>query len=79
MKEISQEEARKLLKKEGRSTPVRSRVQAMQVGECLIIERQDWKQKNSPRQMVTQLAKKDGTRYDLHHLVQGGWLVERTG
>lgn len=79
MREISNEEADKLLKKEGRSTLVRSRVQALGVGENLVIEPGDWKQQNGPRYMITVLERKEGKRFTVNRLVAGGWLVRRVG
>lgn len=79
MKEITAEEAQKLLKLEGRSTLVRSRVQAMAVGAFLIIEPSDWHQQNGPRHMISRLEKKENKRFKVNRLQQGGWLVERVG
>ncbi len=78
MKKITKEEAASLPQIDGRSGVVRTALLNLSVGEILHIERQDWKQVNTPKQMVDTLAERTGRKFNFIKLAYGkGWLVER--
>ena len=78
MKKLTKEEASKLILKKGSSTPVRTAIMHMAVGEILQIERQEWTQSKGPGQMLTRLSKRTGMEFKLNTIANdGGWIVER--
>lgn len=78
MKKLTKEDAAKLLLRKGTSSPVRTAVVQMQVGEILLIEKADWSQRNGPGQMCSRITKRTGQEYKLNAVADGsGWVVER--
>jgi hypothetical protein len=78
MKKITKEEAGKFMLRKGSSSPVRTAVANMHVGDVLLIEKQDWKQQNGPGQMLTRVKKSTGMEFKLNSIATGeGWIVER--
>jgi hypothetical protein len=78
MRAVSREEAGRFAIKKGGSGVVRTAVLAMKPGDILLIERQDWRQKNGPTQMLTRLKKGTGMDFKCEIVANGGgWLVER--
>ncbi len=80
MKKLTKEEAAKLAFKLGTSTVVRTVVMHLNVGEILLIEKGEWKQKNGPGQMLTRITEKTNRKFSLKTLADdNGWIVERVG
>ena len=78
MKKLTKEEAAKLVLRKGSSTAVRTAVVHLQVGEILMIEKTDWKQKNGPGQMCSRIKRSTGMEFLVNAVADGsGWIVER--
>ena len=78
MRKITREEAGSFTIKRGSSTAVRTAVMNMKLGEILLVEKKDWKQKNGPGQMLTRVKKRTGMEFRCDIIASGeGWIVER--
>jgi hypothetical protein len=78
MRKISKEEAKQYTIQHGGSSPVRTAVMALEPGEFLLIEKKDWKPKNTPGQMLSRVTQRTGMEFKLKKIASGeGWLVER--
>lgn len=78
MKKLTKEDAAKLVLRKGTSSPVRTAVVHMQVGEILLIEKTDWNQQNGPGQMCSRITKTTVQEYRLNAVAdRSGWVVER--
>lgn len=78
MKKITKEEAGKLILKRGSSTPVRTAIMHLGLGEILQIDPQEWTQSKGPGQMLTRLTKRTGMEFKLNAIADAkGWIVER--
>ena len=78
MKKLTKEEAGKLVLRKGSSSPVRTGVVHLKVGEILLIEKTDWNQKNGPGQMCSRITKASGKEFSINAVADGsGWIVER--
>ncbi len=62
----------------GRETLVSSTIKQLQVGQGLIITRQDWKAKYPPTTIVNSISKKTGRKFEKGRMPDGsGWFVKR--
>jgi hypothetical protein len=78
MKKFNKEEAMRLKPAVGRSTLVRAMVEQLEIGEALLITRDDWKAKDAPYRVVNYFAKKSGRKFKNGRMPDGtGWLVKR--
>ncbi len=76
---IPKEEAPEILPvSRGRNTLLRVMLMQMKVGEILVLPKEDWKTKNSPRYIIAYLRKKTSLRYDYGKSIDGkGWQFRR--
>ena len=80
MKKITQEDAKNLkVRPEGRTSYARAVLMNMNVGEVIILERGDWKQKKKkPRTYCLHLGRNTGRQWNCATLMDGtGWVIER--
>ncbi len=78
MRKLSKEEVAQLHISKGRSTMVRTEVLKLQAGEFLEVKKGDWKQRNSPIQMLQALEKRFKHKYEMHTLSdKSGWVIEK--
>lgn len=78
MRKLSKEEVERLQMLTGRSSLVRTEVLKLKPGEFLEVNKGDWKQKNSPIQMLQALEDRFKHKYQMHTLaVKTGWVIER--
>ncbi len=62
----------------GRETIVTAAVKQLQVGEGLIITRDDWKSKRPPYDAVEKVGRKYGRTFERGRMPDGsGWIVKR--
>lgn len=79
MKILTAEEAKDYMPlSNGRTSKVYAILTTLQVGEVLIITRQDWKGKSAPYAIVNGLAKKTGRTFLKGRTPDGtGWAIKR--
>ena len=52
----------------------------LEIGEAIIIEKDDWKGKSTPYRIIRRAAKKFNRKFDYgRHPKGSGWLVKRVG
>ncbi|MCB0755874.1 MAG: hypothetical protein H6603_07110 [Flavobacteriales bacterium] len=80
MKKLSKEEAASIATKPpGRSSVVRSYLLGMEVGDIILLEKKDWKQrKRKPSTYCRELERKSGRQWKCETALDGsGWVIER--
>jgi uncharacterized protein (DUF2249 family) len=79
MKKLTSEEYNQLpIRGKGRSSHVFNSIVNLQVGEALLIEKNDWKRKASPSTLVRYIEKNHDMRFTCGSLAGGnGWAVRR--
>ncbi len=81
MKKLTQDEYNQLpIRGKGRSSHVFNSIVNLQIGEALLIEKNDWKRKASPSTLVRYIEKNHDMRFTCGSLAGGnGWAVRRIG
>jgi hypothetical protein len=80
MKIISRKEAAKLkTTRSGNRSRVRAEVEAMEVGQILLLDKESWTRKTqAPNIMVRQIEGQLKRKYTCERVIDGsGWLIER--
>jgi hypothetical protein len=79
MKRITKEEAAALPKRpNNRLSWFRGVLFGMKVGEIIMLEPQDWKQKRAPITVIKRMTGKQGREWKCETLLYGkGWVIER--
>ena len=81
MKKLTREEVSKMpVKATGRSSIIKNILTNMNVGDIVLLEPNEWKQKDrSPVSYINRFAKNTGRAYlCLKPLDGSGWVIERT-
>lgn len=81
MKKLTSEEYNQLpIRGKGRSSHVFNSIVNLQIGEALLIEKNDWKRKASPSTLVRYIEKNHDMRFTCGSIAGGnGWAVRRLG
>ena len=80
MKKLSKEEAANIqTKPAGRSSMARTYLLGMEVGDIILLERKDWKQKKrKPSTYCRELERSTGRQWKCDTALDGsGWVIER--
>ena len=79
MKRITKEESAALPKRpNNRLSWFRGVLFGMKVGEIIMLEPQDWKQKRAPITVIKRMTGKQGREWKCETLLYGkGWVIER--
>jgi len=79
MKKLTKEEAEKIpVQGKGRSSAVSSALQAMKVGEIVLLARMEWSWKRGPSIICKRLEKKMGLVFTCKRVMDGsGWIIKR--
>ncbi|MCB9185927.1 MAG: hypothetical protein H6601_04195 [Flavobacteriales bacterium] len=80
MKKLSKEEARNInTKPTGRSSLARSYILKMEVGDIILLEKSDWKQRyRMPSTYCRMLARQTNRQWKCETALDGrGWVIER--
>ena len=79
MKRLTRAEADALhTRPDSRMSWFRGVVFGMNVGDIVLIEPQDWKQKRKPKTVLLRMRNKNGREWKCETVLNnGGWLVER--
>ena len=79
MKRLTRAEADDLPKKpNSRISWIRGILFQMKVGEIILIEPRDWKQKRAPITVIKRMKGKEGREWKCETVLHGGgWVVER--
>lgn len=81
MKKLTSDEYDQLpIRGKGRSSHVFNSIVNLQIGEALLIEKNDWKRKASPSTLVRYIEKNHDMRFTCGSIAGGnGWAVRRIG
>ena len=81
MKKLNAEEAKEIFPlKKGKYTWLYKALMTLEIGEAIIIEKDDWKGKSTPYRIIRRAAKKFNRKFDYgRHPKGSGWLVKRVG
>jgi hypothetical protein len=79
MKRITKEEAAALPKRpNNRLSWFRGVLFGMSIGEIILLEPKDWKQKRAPITVIKQMTAKQGREWKCETVLQNkGWVIER--
>ncbi|MCF8258136.1 MAG: hypothetical protein K9J06_11305 [Flavobacteriales bacterium] len=80
MRRISKKEAEKLKTQlGGKRSRVRAEIESLEVGDIMLLERQDWTQAtHTPTRMVQRVEIALKRKYTCGRLIDGtGWVIER--
>ncbi len=79
MKQLTREEADALHKRpDNRMSWIRGVVFGMNVGDIVLIEPKDWKQKRIPKTVINRMRGKNGREWKCETVLNnGGWVIER--
>jgi hypothetical protein len=80
MKRITKEEAAALPKRpNNRLSWFRGVLFGMSIGEIILLEPQDWKQKRAPSTVIKRMTAKQDREWKCETVLQNrGWVIERT-